>query len=104
MNKIDYKEVLLRLGKFRGRVNLSRRETSLDLGYTEQFMKRIETGKIQLKVTTLLDFCNLIDIHPFEFFYIGKEYNKYDVYFFELFNSLSKENKDVIINLMKNLK
>lgn len=104
MNKIDYDEVVRRLGHFRGRNNLSMRDASSGVGRNPQFFKTIENKSIQLKVSTLLEFCSLIGIEPFEFFYIGKEYNKDDKYFFELFNSLSKENKQVIIDLMKKLK
>ena len=40
--KIDYDDIIHRIGYFRTKANLSARETSLRLGYSEQFMKRIE--------------------------------------------------------------
>ena len=104
MSKIDYNEVIRRIGYFRTENNLSMREASVGIERNPQFFKTIENKSIELKVRTLLDFCNLVDIEPFEFFYIGKEYNKEDKYFFELFNSLTQENKQVIIDLMKKLK
>lgn len=42
MKKVTYDDVINRIGYFRNNANLSARETSLRLGYIEQFMKRIE--------------------------------------------------------------
>ena len=48
-NKIDYNEIIRRIGFFRTKANLSARETSLRLGYSEQFIKRIENKSVELK-------------------------------------------------------
>ena len=101
---MNYNEVIRRVGYFRNRANLSAREVSLRLGYTEQFIKRIESGKIALKVRTLLDFCEIVDITPQDFFYLGEEYNKEDKNILELFSTLSNENKQIVIDLIKKLK
>ena len=104
MSKITYDEVIRRLGYFRTNANLSMRETSLQLGYNPQFISTIENKSIELKVKTLLDFCELVDILPQEFFYAGKEYNKEDKNVLSLYNNLSAESKQMIIDLMKKLK
>ncbi|MGN0789437.1 MAG: hypothetical protein ACI4MY_05815, partial [Christensenellales bacterium] len=69
-----------------------------------QFMKTIENKSIELKVKTLLDFCDIVDITPQDFFYLGEHYNKEDKNVLELFNALSDDNKQTIIELMKKLK
>lgn len=104
MDKITYDEVINRLQFFRTKANLSARETSLRLGYTEQFIKRIEHKDVQLKVSTLLDFLDIVDVSAEEFFYLGKNYNKEDKNILKLYSKLSWENKQRIIDLMKNLK
>ena len=105
MNKaINYDEVIKRLGYFRAKANLSLRETSFRLGYNPQFMKTIENKTIELKVKTLLHFCEIVEITPQEFFYLGQEYNKDDKNVLELYGALSKENKQMILDLMKKLK
>ena len=58
--KVDYNEVVNRMGYFRTQANLSMREMSFRLGYTEQFIKRIENKSVELKVKTLLDFCDIV--------------------------------------------
>lgn len=102
--KIDYDEVINRLGYFRTNAKLSMREASFRLGYTEQFIKRIENKSVELKVKTLLDFCDLVGITIQDFFYLGKQYNKEDKNVLELYSNLSNENQQMIIELMKKLK
>ncbi len=104
MNKIDYDEIIERIGFFRTKANLSLRETSMRLGYNPQFMKTIENKSIELKMRTFLEFCDIVDITPQDFFMLGKNYNKEDKYVLELFGELSSENKKTIIDLMKKLK
>lgn len=99
-----YDDVLNRMGYFMNKANLSARQTSMRLGYSEQFMKRIFNKSVELKVSTLLDFMDLVEITPQDFFYLGKEYNKEDKYVLDMFSSLSAESKATIIDLMKKLK
>lgn len=102
--KIDYNEVINRIGYFRTKANLSARETSLRLGYSEQFMKRIENKSVELKVSTLLELFDLFNITAQDFFYLGANFNKEDKEILDFFNALSYENKQTIIDLMKKLK
>lgn len=102
--KIEYNDVIHRMGYFRTKANLSARETSFRLGYSEQFIKRIENKSVELKVSTLLDFLDIVDITPQEFFYTDDSYNKEDKNVLELYNNLSSDNKQIILELMTKLK
>lgn len=102
--KIDYNEIINRVGYFRTKANLSARETSLRLGYSEQFMKRIENKSVELKVSTLLEFFDIVDITAQDFFYMGENYNKEDKNILDLYNNLSEDSKQTILDLMKKLK
>ena len=102
--KIDYNEIIHRVGFFRTKANLSARETSLRLGYSEQFMKRIENKSVELKVSTLLEFFDIVDITPQDFFYMGEHYNKEDKNVLDLYNNLSADSKQTILDIMKKLK
>ena len=104
MKKITYDDIINRIGYFRTKQNLSLRETSTRLGYNPQFMKTIENKSVELKVRTLLEFFDIVDITAHDFFYLGEDYNKEDKFVLEMFNSLSQENKQTIIDLMKKLK
>ena len=104
MEKITYDSVIKRIGFFRTKANLSMREASLQLGYNPQFLSTIENKSIELKVKTLLDFCEIVDISPQDFFYMGDHYNKEDKNVLDLFNNLSPDGKQTILDLMKKLK
>lgn len=104
MEQFTYDDVINRIGFFRTRANLSLRETSLRLGFNPQFMKTIENKSVELKMRTFLNFCELVDITPQDFFYLGTNYNKEDKNLLELFGTLSPENKHLVIDLIKKLK
>ena len=104
MEKLNYDEVINRIGFFRNKANLSLRETSQRLGYNPQFMKTIENRSIELKVKTLIDFCEVVGISIEEFFYLGDTYNDNDVEVLSLYRNLSVDSKKTIIDLMKKLK
>jgi len=104
MKKINYEEIISRMVFFKQKANLSSRETSLRMGYSERFFGKVECGDIELKMRVFLDFLDIVGINIFDFFYLGKEYNPSDKDFFELFSNLSTENKNTIIDLMKKLK
>lgn len=104
MDNIKYEDVIARIGFFRTKANLSLRDTSMRLGYNPQFMTTIENKSIELKVKTLLDFCDVVGISVQDFFYLGKEYNEEDKNLLEIYGNLSKENKKFAIDFIKKLK
>ncbi len=104
MENLTYDEIIRRVGFFRTQANLSLRETSSRLGYNPQFMSTIENKSIELKVKTLLDFCDVVGITIQDFFYLGEQYNKEDKNVLEMYNDLSPDSKQTIIDLMKKLK
>ena len=104
MKKMTYDDVVKRIGYFRTKANLSMREASMRLGYNPQFMSTIENKSIELKVKTLLDFCEMVDITPQDFFYLGTQFNEEDKNVLELYNNLSADGKQTILDLMKKLK
>lgn len=104
MDKITYDDVIKRIGFFRTKANLSMREASQQLGYNPQFMSTIENKTIELKVSTLLEFFDIVNITPQDFFYLGDHYNKDDKNVLDLYNNLSQDSKQTILDLMKKLK
>ena len=101
---ITYDEILYRMSYFMNLYILSNRATSFTLGYGEQFIKRIMNKSVELKVSTLLDFCEIMNITLTDFFYLGNRYNENDKNLLNMFSRLSNENKEIIISLMNKLK
>lgn len=102
--KIDYTEVLSRLGYFRNRANLSAREASFRIDKSELYVTRIENKQIGLKVSTMLDLLEIYNITVQDFFYLGNDFNEDDKNLLELYGSLSDDNKQFAIDFMKKLK
>lgn len=65
---------------------------------------KIENKSVELKVSTLLEFFDIVDITPQDFFYMGEHYNKEDKNVLDLYNNLSQDEKQTILDLMKKLK
>ena len=100
---MDYKEVIRRIGYFRTKAKMSVREASLQLGHNAHFLTTIETGEIELKVSTLLEFCDTVGISIFDFFYLGENFNPEHKQFLDLFRALPDSKKDAVITMLKSL-
>ena len=99
-----YKEIILKIGYYRNKNNLSARETSLQLGFSDSFINRIERQIVELKVSTLLKFLEIVNVSPQEFFYPDPENYAKDMEIFNTIKSLSPENKSTILDLANKLK
>ena len=104
MKKLSYQDILFRIGYFRNKNNLSARETSLQLGMGSAFLSRIERNMVELKVSTLLEFLDIVNITPMEFFYERPENYKVDKEVIDTILALSNENKQSILDIAKKIK
>lgn len=103
-NKMNYDDIVFRIGYFRNKRNLSARETSLRLGFSDSFVNRIERKSVELKVSTLLNFLDLVEVDIQEFVYPNIENYKEDSELLKMINSLSEENKLMIKDIIKKIK
>ncbi len=104
MEKMTYRDVLFRIGYFRNKNGLSARETSLRMGASQSFINRIERNTVELRVSTLLDFMDIVNITPEEFFYPDPEKFEEDRALLEEISELSDENKKIVSELIRKLK
>lgn len=97
----EMKDLIARLGYYRNLRNLSAREVSLRLGYSESWFYRVEAGQIDINCSTLFRLIELLEITPQQLFYYN--INKYDEdkEVLDLLKNLSKEDKNSIIQLLK---
>lgn len=100
---MNYQDVIKRVGYFRTRAKMSVREASSQLGHNARFLTTIESGEIELKVSTLLDFCDVVGISVFDFFYLGEKFNPEHQKFLDMFRALPDSKKDAVITLLKSL-
>lgn len=104
MDKIYYDEILRRMGYFLNLANKSGRSVSLDMEHGELYLNRILNKNVELKMSTFLEFCDILNITPQDFFYLGDKFNANDKNILEKFSKLTDENKRIVLDLMEKLK
>lgn len=98
-----YDDIIYRIGYFRNKNNISARDLSLQLGYSESEINRIERKTIKLKVSTLLNILEMFNITPIEFFYPNPEDYEIDMELLDLFSQLKNEDKKSLIQLISKI-
>ena len=103
--ELDYhnglKDLINRLGYFSNKRNLSAREVSLRLGYTESWYYRVEAGDININSTTLFALIDLLEITPSELFYYDLTKYDEDKELLELIRNMSKSEKEALCQIIK---
>lgn len=100
-NQVGLKDLVYRLGYFRNKRNLSAREVSLRLGYTESWYYRVEAGDINLSTATLYALMELLEITPEELFYYDVTKFEEDKEMLSLIKTMSKDEKDALCQVIK---
>lgn len=103
MKNLSYDDVLSRLGYFRNKNNLSSREMSARLDASSGHFNRIEQGNVELKMKTFLEFLDIVDIGPIEFFYPKPENYAKDSELLEVILSLDEDKKQALLDVAKKM-
>ncbi len=93
-----------RLGMMRVRAGLSARELSGRIGKSKAYIAKFDNGDLAMPSEVLLDAIAVCGSTPEEFFFEDVSNYKEAKELFELYKTLSIENKARVIDLMKNLK
>ncbi len=98
------KFLINRLGYFRVRAKLSARDLSLRMGKSPGYITKFEAGGINLPADVLFDILDILNVSKEEFFSYEPEKYESDKRFIMKFRNLSKENQELIYNIMESLK
>lgn len=101
---MNYKEIVERLSFLRTRKNLSSREFGRMLGNSDTYFYKVEDGSIVLNVPKLCEILETLEIDTEEFFYNDLENYKKDKEILEITKSLTKEELEALIILLKRKK
>lgn len=101
---MNYKQIVERISLIRSRKNIKPKPFGEMLGNSETYFYKIENQSITLSVPKLLEVLELLEIETEEFFYNDLDNFKQDKEMISLFKSLSSENKEMVVGLMKSLK
>lgn len=93
-----------RLGMMRIRAGLSARELSGRIGKSKAYIAKFDNGDLAIPSEVLFDAIEVCGSTPEEFFFVDIANYKEAKELFEIYKTLSAENKARIIDLMKNLK
>ena len=98
------KYLIDRLGMMRAKAGLSARELSGRIGKCNTYIAKFDNGDLAMPSEVLLDAIQVCGSTPEEFFFEDVVNYKEAKELFELYKTLSGENKARVIDLMKNLK
>ena len=98
---MDYKQIVERLSLIRTRKNLSSREFGMMLGNSETYFYKIEDNSIILNVPKLLEVLEALNISTEELFYDDLDNYKRDKEILQITKSLTKEELEALILLLK---
>ncbi|HIT62515.1 MAG TPA: helix-turn-helix transcriptional regulator [Candidatus Caccovivens faecavium] len=98
------KFLINRMGYFRVRAKLSARDLSLRMGKSPGYINKFEAGGINLPVDILFDIFDILNVSKEEFFSQDPEKFEREKKFIMKFRNLSKENQDLVYNIMESLK
>ena len=98
---MDYKQIIERLSLIRARKNLSSREFGRMLGNSNTYFYKVEDGSIILSLPKLMEMLEALEIKTEEFFYNDFDNYKKDKEILEITKSLSTEELEALILLLK---
>ena len=98
---MNYKQIVERLSLIRTRKNLSSRELGLMLGNSDTYFYKVEDGSIVLNVPKLCEILEALEVNTEEFFYDDFDNYKKDKELLGITKSLSKEELEALILLLK---
>ncbi len=101
---MEYKQIVERLSLIRTRRNLSARELGRLLGNSDTYFYKVEDGSIVLNVPKLLEILDLLENSAEEFFYQDLDRYKKDQEILEITKSLTNDELDALIVLLKRKK
>ena len=98
---MNFKQIVERLSLIRTRKNLSSRELGLMLGNSDTYFYKVEDGSIVLNVPKLCEILEALEVDAEEFFYDDFDNYKKDKEILGITKSLSKEELEALILLLK---
>lgn len=101
---MDYKQIIERLSLIRTRKNLSSREFGRMLGNSDTYFYKVEDGSIVINLPKLIEMLDALEIDTEEFFYNDFDNYRKDKEILEITKSLSKEEFEALITLLKRKK
>ena len=98
---MDIKEVIVRIGYFRNKANLSAKALSFAIGKNHAYINKMEHGEYEPSMKVVLDIIEACGITPEEFFYEDISSYKIDKETLSLLKRADETKKMAIQTLLK---
>lgn len=97
---MDLKEIIIRIGYFRNKANLSARALSLEIDKNPAYITKLEAGEYEPSMSVILDIIKACNITPEEFFYGDISNYSTDKQLLKIIENLSTEKKKALYELL----
>lgn len=98
---MNYQQIIERLSLYRTKKNLSSREFGRMLGNSDTYFYKVEDKSIIINLPKFLEMLDALEVDTEEFFYNDCDNYKRDKEILEITKSLSKEELEALILLLK---
>lgn len=98
---MEIKDIIMRIGYFRNKANLSARALSLTIGKNSAYITKMESGEYEPSMRVILDIIEACGTTPEEFFYEDINSYKLDKENLNMLKSLSANKKAALNELLK---
>lgn len=99
---LSKEEIISRITYFRNKKNMSAYKLGMELGHSKNYFYRIESGEITLTLDMLLEILDILNISTTQFF--CPDLDNKDEEILKVFDELTNENKQTLLDLAKKLK
>lgn len=97
---VNYKNVGLRIGQRRREKKLTQKEIAETIGVTDKYISNIETGKRNVNLELLSEFCEILDVTP-DYFLLGNIKRDIDSNITDGLKLCSQEDKALILSIVE---
>lgn len=97
------KELVEKISFYRVKRNMSACKLSESIGKSRNYINRLESNPFNIPTSVLFDILDVLGLTVEEFFCLGTEYTPEGKELLHLYNKLSANNKNTVLDLVKKL-
>lgn len=95
---INYKNIGFRIGQRRRELNYTQKEVGEILGVTDKYISNLETGRRNINLEFLTEFCEIFKVTP-DYFLLGNIRKDIDSNIIDTLRLCSKEDKELVLSI-----
>lgn len=97
---INYNNIGLRIGQRRRELKMTQKDVAELIGVTDKYISNLETGKRNVNMELLAEFCNILDVTP-DYLLLGNIKKDIDSNIIDELKICSQEDKSLIFSIVE---